>query len=168
VASSSAIPVYLAGPFGFTEAGRRFHHEVLIPAVRAAGLEPLDPWDLDPAIQAALELPADAPGRIERLVEANQAIGARNAALIEAAAGVLAVLDGADVDSGTAAEVGYAAALRRPVVGVRLDLRRTGENDATIVNLQVEWFIRTTGGDVGRDLDEAIARLAELVRPGRA
>ena len=79
---------------------------------------------------------------------------------------MLAVLDGTDVDSGTAAEIGFAAALRRPVVGVRLDLRRTGENDATIVNLQVEWFIRATGGDVGRDLGEAIARLVELVRLG--
>ncbi len=90
-------------------------------------------------------------------------IGARNAALIEAAAGVLAVLDGTDVDSGTAAEIGFAAALARPVVGVRLDLRQTGDNEAAVVNLQVEWFIRSSGGDVTRDLADAIARLARLV-----
>jgi nucleoside 2-deoxyribosyltransferase len=155
--------VYLAGPLGFTESGRRFHREVLLPAVRAAGFEPLDPWDLDPALVAELELPVDAPDRLARIAAANHTIGARNAALIDAAAGVLAVLDGTDVDSGTAAEIGYAAALPRPVVGVRLDLRRTGENDATIVNLQVEWFIHATGGDITRDLADAIARLAHLV-----
>jgi hypothetical protein len=36
-----------------------------------------------------------------------------------------------DVDRGTAAEVGYAAAKRNPVVGLRCDHRVTGDNEAT-------------------------------------
>lgn len=36
---------------------------------------------------------------------------------------MLAILDGQDVDSGTAAEIGYAFARRKPIVGYRGDLR---------------------------------------------
>ncbi len=42
---------------------------------------------------------------------------------IEAADAVVAVLDGADADSGVGFEVGYAYARRVPVVGVRTDYR---------------------------------------------
>ena len=83
--------------------------------------------------------------------------------MIRDAAGVLAILDGEDVDSGTAAEIGYAAALPRPVVGVRTDLRTTGDNEATLVNLQVEWFIIDSGGRLTTSLDDAIAALVDIV-----
>ena len=83
--------------------------------------------------------------------------------MIRACDGVLAVLDGSDVDSGTAAEIGFAAALGKPVVGVRTDLRITGDNEATLVNLQVEWFIIDGGGNLFTDLDAAIAALTTLL-----
>jgi nucleoside 2-deoxyribosyltransferase len=86
--------------------------------------------------------------------------------MIREAAGVLAVLDGYDVDSGTAAEIGYAAALGRPVVGLRSDLRITGDNEETLVNLQVEWFIAESGGDLATDLPGAIRTLVKLLRTG--
>ena len=74
-------------------------------------------------------------------------------------------LDGTDVDSGTAAEIGYAAALHKPVVGLRLDLRVTGDNEATIVNLQIEWFIRESGGRLlDTNVDDAIAALTKVLR----
>ena len=38
---------------------------------------------------------------------------------------VVAILDGADVDSGVAYEVGYARALGKPVLGVRTDYRQS-------------------------------------------
>jgi len=71
------------------------------------------------------------------------------------------VLDGTDVDSGTAAEIGYAAALGTPVVGLRTDLRVTGDNAATTVNLQVEYFLSA----VCTDVDSSIAELSRLVPP---
>ena len=37
---------------------------------------------------------------------------------------ILAILDGADVDSGVAFEIGYARALEKPVVGLRTDYRQ--------------------------------------------
>jgi nucleoside 2-deoxyribosyltransferase len=85
--------------------------------------------------------------------------------MIRAADAVLAVLDGPDVDSGTAAEIGYAAALGKPVIGLRTDTRRSGDNDATIVNLQIEWFIHHTGGTITETVGTAIQRLTEAMPP---
>lgn len=41
---------------------------------------------------------------------------------------VLAVLDGADADSGTCWEVGYAYATGKPVIGLRTDFRGSGDD----------------------------------------
>jgi nucleoside 2-deoxyribosyltransferase len=76
---------------------------------------------------------------------------------------VLAFLDGPDVDSGTAAEIGYAAALPRPIVGIRTDTRVSGDNEAALVNLQVEWFVVDSGGTLWCDLDDAVVALATIL-----
>ncbi len=75
------------------------------------------------------------------------------------------MLDGSDVDSGTAAEIGFAAALGKPIIGLRLDTRRTGDNDGTVVNLQVQHFIVAGGGSVWTSLHDAVEALVELL-PG--
>ena len=155
--------IYVASPLGFTEAGRLYSNTVLLPAVRAAGFEPLDPWAVTPEIERVFALDGDDPERARLLGDTNRLVGRRNAEMIRDAAGVLAILDGEDVDSGTAAEIGYAAALPRPVVGVRTDLRTTGDNEATLVNLQVEWFIIDSGGRLTTSLDDAIAALVDIV-----
>ena len=36
----------MAGPLGFSEAGRHFYHSVLVPFVQRLGYEVLDPWAL--------------------------------------------------------------------------------------------------------------------------
>ena len=154
-----ATLVYLAGPLGFTEAGRLYHETVLRPAVVDAGFEPLDPWETSAAHLEVLALPAGDPRRARRLPDVNREIGRRNAEMIRACTAVLAVLDGTDVDSGTAAEIGFAAALARPVIGLRMDLRVAGDNEATTVNLQVEWFVEQSGGRLARNLPDAIAGL---------
>jgi len=136
---------------------------VLLPAVRAAGFEPVDPWEVDADVGHVFGLARDDPERRTRLAEVNRLVGKRNAELIRSAAGVLAILDGDDVDSGTAAEIGYAAALSRPVVGLRSDLRISGDNEATLVNLQVEWFLVESGGQLATSLDEALVTLRAVV-----
>jgi nucleoside 2-deoxyribosyltransferase len=50
---------------------------------------------------------------------------------------VVAILDGPDIDSGTAFEVGYAVAQGRPVVGVRTDFRRPGDTAKSPYNLML-------------------------------
>ena len=73
------------------------------------------------------------------------------------------MLDGTDVDSGTASEIGFAFALGMPIVGFRTDLRATGDNEAAVVNLQVEYFIRASGGTIVTSLDAAVAALIDVV-----
>ena len=160
--------IYVASPLGFTEAGRLYNDTVLLPAVRNAGFEPLDPWDVDIEILRVFELDRDDPERKVRLPGTNRAVGRRNAELIRSAAGMLAVLDGDDVDSGTAAEIGYGTALGCPVVGLRMDLRNSGDNEATLVNLQVEWFVVESGGQLATGLDQAISALVTIVGSGGA
>ncbi len=73
----------------------------------------------------------------------------------------VAQLDGQEVDAGTAAEVGYAAALGLPCLAVRSDLRRSGE-PGMHVNLQLEAFVVLSGGFVASSLAELTQRLATL------
>ena len=150
--------VYVAGPLGFTDATRPFHEDVLVPALRALGFDVLDPWAGGAGITAALAID-DHEERLAALRLANDEVGRANAEMIESCTGVLAVLDGVDVDSGTAAEIGYAAALGVPVVGWRSDLRNAGDNAGAIVNLQVEHFL---SGPVHRTLPAALHALARV------
>ena len=156
--------MYLASPLGFSEAGRHFYTTILVPHVRALGYEVLDPWTLTDArkIRAAQSM-AYGPAKREAWRTLNLEMGATNRAAIDAAQAVVAVLDGTDVDSGTAAEIGYAAALSRPVVGLRSDLRISGDNEATLVNLQVEWFVVESGGQLATSLDDALVTLRAVV-----
>jgi len=100
---------------------------------------------------------ADAGGT-GRLREAMLDIGRRNAQAIRSSELFVALLDGQELDSGTAAELGYAAALGKRCFGLRSDLRQAGEEGVT-VNLQLEAFIVDSGGVLTRTLDELVAAL---------
>ena len=145
---------YIASPLGFTEPGRAYYSERYVPAL-AEHVEPVDPWTLSlPAEFAA----ARAAGREHAFgIE----VGERNAVAIRGAQLLIAQLDGQEVDAGTAAEVGYAAALGLPCIGVRSDLRVSGEPGMR-VNLQLEAFIVLSGGFIAGSLGELAARLAQL------
>jgi nucleoside 2-deoxyribosyltransferase len=157
--------VYLAGPDGFTPVLLGWHRDVLIPAVAAAGLTPLSPWGkLANEFSTALALPPG-PERIEVLADLDGRAGAANAQMIDDSAGILAQLDGVDVDSGTASEIGYGSARGLFIAGVRTDFRPAGDNEGTKVNLQVEYFITRTGGRVHPAIGPAIAELAAALLP---
>jgi nucleoside 2-deoxyribosyltransferase len=162
---SGPARIYLASPLGFSEAGRHFCDTVLVPFVEGLGFEVLDPWALtDPARVAAIRAMPYGPARRDAFRALDAEMGATNRAAIDAADGVVAVLDGVDVDSGTAAEIGYAFARGKLVVGYRGDFRLSADNEGSQVNLQVEYFIRQSGGTI-------VARYRELeasLRPLRA
>ena len=141
--------IYLAGPLGFSEAGRLFHNNVIIPLVLEAGFEIRDPWVLTPQtiIDSALKLPYGKE-RKEKWQEINKIIGLNNALAIEESDAIMAVLDGVDVDSGTAGEIGYGAALGKIIIGYRGDFRLSSDNEGSTVNLQVEYFIYKNGGEI--------------------
>jgi nucleoside 2-deoxyribosyltransferase len=68
---------------------------------------------------------------------------------------VVAVLDGVDVDSGTAWEIGYAYAKGKPIIGLRTDFRSLSNG---IVNLMIEMAIIA----LARDEDELL-RIIEKI-----
>lgn len=161
------IRVYLASPLGFAESTRMFMAQRLVPQLTVLGLEIENPWDVPKQLansitKAKAEKDLDTRHLAWRKVV--RQLGSRNAQLIRNAQGVVAVLDGVDVDSGTAAEIGYATALGKWVIGYRGDYRRTGENEAAEVNLQVEYFILESGGTIAHsleDLKEAVQKRTE-------
>jgi nucleoside 2-deoxyribosyltransferase len=75
---------------------------------------------------------------------------------------VVAILDGVDVDSGTAAEIGYAFAKGRPIFGYRGDFRLSADNEGATVNLQVEYFIRQSGGDIVTTIEQLPGALEKI------
>ncbi len=141
--------IYLANPLGFSEAGSRFIREIMTPELARQGLELVNPFDLvDPAKVDALHAMEAGAARREAWRALNAEIGAVNVAAIDRCHAMLAVLDGSDVDSGTASEIGYAFARGKRIVGYRGDFRSAAENEGSIVNLQVEYFIRASGGTI--------------------
>jgi nucleoside 2-deoxyribosyltransferase len=160
---SPKIRIYLASPLGFSEAGRHFYNAVLVPYVQGLGYEVLDPWTLTDSrkIQVVQGMPYG-PAKREAWRTLNLEMGGTNRAAIDAARGVVAVLDGTDVDSGTAAEIGYAFARGKLIVGYRGDFRLSADNEGSTVNLQVEYFIRESGGaivDRYQDLESSLRPL---------
>jgi len=147
--------VYLAGPLGFSEAGRHFYRSVFVPFVTGLGYEVIDPWaHTDQRKIEAIERMPPGPERLAAWRALNQEIGAANRAAIDRAHGVIAILDGTDVDSGTAAEIGYAFARGKLIVGYRGDFRLSADNEGSTVNLQVEFFIRESGGTIVSHYEE--------------
>ena len=67
---------------------------------------------------------------------------------VEQADVVVAVLDGPDVDSGVAWEMGYARGLGKPVVGVRTDFRESQEEGVNLMcSRGCDGFVRATALD---------------------
>jgi len=154
---AEALPLcYVASALGFTDAGAYYYENVYLPALRAV-VTPVDPWALTTAQEVAEARAAGRDG--EFALE----IGARNADAIRSCTLLAAHLDGQEVDSGTAAEIGFAAALGLRCFGLRTDLRESGEPGVS-VNLQVEHFVVASGGSICASLGELVEELRSAAR----
>ncbi len=146
--------VYLASPLGFSEATWAYM-EQLEQAIKGAGHELINPFRLfGPEVFISMSKMKDETGRKAALEKLNKQVAGVNTESIKQCEIVVAILDGPDVDSGTAAEIGYAFAQGKKIYGLRSDIRNTGENEACTVNLQLEYFITESGGEVVRSLGE--------------
>ena len=120
--------MYLASPYGFAESTRGFLEE-LKDSIRNAGHVVINPWELGVDLVAkskALEKSLAPDRRLGLLRRTNHALGRTNKLGIDRSEVVVAALDGPDVDSGTASEIGYAFARGKTILGYRGDLRLTG------------------------------------------
>jgi nucleoside 2-deoxyribosyltransferase len=155
--------IYLAGPLGFSEVGRAGQAE-LVRLLMGLGYDVIDPFAMAPTdeIERIAQLTSlDAQRDAWR--DLNLRIGANNCKAIDACDALLAVLDGQDVDSGTAAEIGYAFARGKPIIGYRGDFRLAADNIGSTVNLQVEYFIIASGGSIVAAISEIAPSLVRLL-----
>jgi nucleoside 2-deoxyribosyltransferase/predicted secreted protein len=130
VAAFAAYRVYLAAPL-FSEAERRYNE-----SVRKLLLDNFF------EVYLPQEAGDDSAVRDER--EQEQLFLTNKKALEESDI-LVAVIDGADADSGTAWEMGYAFARGIPVIAIRTDFRRVGEHEQ--VNLMLEYSARIVGDE---------------------
>jgi nucleoside 2-deoxyribosyltransferase len=134
--------IYLAGPL-FTDAERRWH-QTAKAKLTAAGLEVVWPGELltDARIKAAGQ---GAPSLIFKTCKD----------ALDKCDRVVALLDGVQVDDGTAWEIGYAYAEGKPIYGIRTDTRIAGETGFSRVNGMIEGCLSGLVGTV----PELIAKL---------
>jgi nucleoside 2-deoxyribosyltransferase len=155
-APAAAPRCYVASALGFTDAGAHYYEHVYMPVLRGA-VEPVDPWALTTAQEVAEARAA------QREREFALEIGRRNAEAIRSCTLLVAHLDGQEIDAGTAAEVGFAAALGLRCFGLRTDMRESGEPGVR-VNLQVEHFLVASGGSLCTSLEALVAALTDAAR----
>ena len=117
--------IYQAGPL-FTEAEQAWH-KTLSARLRDAGHKVIWPGDLltDEQIQ-------NAGANASALIFDTCRLG------IERSSCVVALLDGTQVDDGTAWEIGYAYAKGLSIYGIRTDFRHAGETRHSTVNSMIE------------------------------
>jgi nucleoside 2-deoxyribosyltransferase len=147
---------YVASPLGFDEPGRHYYNEIYLPALSTV-VEPVDPWSLATAEEI------DDAREAGMLREMCLEIGRRNTAAIRSSKLLAALLDGQEPDSGTVAELGYAAGLGMRCFALRSDLRQAGEEGVT-VNLQIETFIIESGGAMTTTLADLVRELGHASR----
>src|SRR6266853_1901923 len=100
----SNVPrLYIAGPWGFSEASRYFYYRKLIPKLKRLGYQILDPWRLTDRrkVERASKM-RFGPKKRNMWRSLNREIGRNNLLAIDRCDGIFAILDGTDVDSGTA------------------------------------------------------------------
>ncbi len=154
--------IYLAGPYGFSEIGQTGIS--IIMKLISKYFQIIDPFEQSKLMGEKIfhlqQKLNNNRGMInynqirEKLIELNQKIGLINAKSINSVDFVIAILDGTDIDSGTAAEIGYAYGLGKKIYGYRGDFRNCGDNFGSQINIQVEYFIIASGGKIFFSLND--------------
>lgn len=154
------IEIYIASPYGFSEAGRYFYYSKFLPSLTALVTKPLwnrvhvviyDPWATP--LTVAGETPPDSIQRV----------GHTNEEGILQSRIMVAVLDGPSAEDGTASECGFAYGRGKLVIGYRGDQRHAGEFPGSVVCLQVEHFIRSSGGAIATSIESLGKLLVEKI-----
>nr|MDO8116746.1 nucleoside 2-deoxyribosyltransferase [Candidatus Sigynarchaeota archaeon] len=153
--------IYLANALGFSSVGKTSLH-VIQKRLEDAGFTVHEPFSACESLGREISKIEQDQGNLaaarEKMHEISMQIGQLNQDAMASVDLLVAILDGSgmDIDSGVAAEIGYAAAIGKKIFGLRTDFRSSGENPGVQVNLQVEFFITCTGGAIFGELDELV------------
>jgi len=161
------IGIYVASPCGFSpELYLPCLKQTIIPALKKAHrkIYVLNPWASEYGQQlASCGRIRQKQRRVSAYHEVDMDIGRDNRDMIDESRLVFAILNGSDVDSGTAAEVAYGCATGKPVLGFRDDFKPAGENEGVKVNLQVQYFIEESGGWIIEKSNEISSDLRKIL-----
>lgn len=114
------VKIYLSGPL-FTQAERRWNRRLAEHLTeRMSGADVVLPQDFK--VGSSYNVPQHFSRIFEACIEA-----------VREAEAVVAVLDGPDVDSGTALELGVAYERGIPIIGVRTDYRESQDRGVNLV-----------------------------------
>lgn len=79
---------------------------------------------------------------------------------LESSKAVIALLDGCDVDSGTAVEVGYAYAMKKEIYGLLTDRRKWDNTGSQVIGINnMVWGVLLQGRRIYRSVDSLIQEL---------
>jgi nucleoside 2-deoxyribosyltransferase len=148
------LKVYLASPLGFSPEWKSYRDKIK-RRITDLGCTILDPWDpkFHKVIEEARAI-QDWPARTKAFKDVARQIGKANEEMIRSCDVVLGVLDGPELDSGTVSEMGFAAGLGKRCYGLRTDFRSSGDFDGIPINLQVLYWIESSGGRLFRRIEE--------------
>jgi len=153
--SNEKQKVYLASPLGFSPENDHYRQRIK-ERLRELDCTIFDPWEQEEVSRWIVEAMSMADGveRARAIKEAASFTGGVNAEGIRSADVVLAVLDGAEPDSGTVSEVGFGAGIGKRCFGLRTDFRDCGDLPGLPLNLQVLFFIEYSGGKLFRTIED--------------
>jgi len=134
---SGLMRIFLAAPL-FSESEREFNEKVA-RELRKAGLE----------VWMAQEAPFIKDGTDEE----KRSIYEEDTTALKNSDAVVAALDGIDVEAGVAFEIGYAAALGKPIIGLKTDYRTFSRIEN--INLMLELSMRGIYGST-KEVIEAL------------
>ena len=134
--------IYIAGPL-FSEHERGFLEEITEKIALALGVDPKK--DIFLPHRDAGDLGIGGRGREE--------IFASDIEFLDNAQVIVALLDGPDVDSGTAVELGYAYAQGKEIFGVLTDWRRWKSNNKVENINNMIWGVCGRGNRIYRKID---------------
>jgi len=126
--------IYLAGPL-FSKAERHWIREIRQHILEFAKKQPMEVhivWPYELISQHEIESMG---------AEAIHEIFSRNKSKLDTANILIAVLDGTQVDDGTAWEIGYFFARKSvgsKIIGIRTDFRNAGDLKHSTINLMIE------------------------------
>lgn len=154
--------VYLASPEGFASGHKPYLDAVKKHLREVCKVEVWDPWeqeyerDFRIANAESLVVP-----RIEKNLKLAHKIGFNNHKGILNRDAVLGICEGAQVDDGTASEMGFAAGCGKRVFALRTDFRNVGDLMGVPINLQVLYWVERSGGKLFRKVEAIKLEMSE-------
>ena len=146
----TTFSVYLASPLGFSPEWKSYKDKIK-RRLNELGHSVFDPWDqpFRPTIEEASTI-EDWSARVAAFKAIATQIGKANEEAIRVSDIVFEVLDEAELDSGAVSEIGFGAGLGKRCYGLRTDFRNSGDFDGIPINLQVLYWIESSGGQLFR------------------